>query len=60
MSQKMKGKKYTTEEKIRMLGQVDNGKTIPEACRENNISEQTFYRWVKKDGNLELADVLAI
>ena len=56
----MKGRKYTTEEKIRMLRQVDNGKTIPEACRENNISEQTFYRWVKKDGNLELADVLAI
>ena len=52
----MKGKRYTTEEKIRMLRQADKGKTILEACRENNISEQTFYRWRKKYGHLELAD----
>ena len=40
----MKGKKYTTEEKIRILRQADRGKSIQEVCRENNVSEQTFRR----------------
>lgn len=35
----MKGKKYTTEDKIRLLRAVDGGKTIQEVCREHNISE---------------------
>ena len=25
-------------------------------CRQHNISEQTFYRWKKKYGGMELAD----
>jgi putative transposase len=25
-------------------------------CREHNISEQTFYRWKKKYGGMELTD----
>ena len=29
--------------------------TLP-ICREHNISEQTFYRWKKKYGAMELAD----
>ncbi len=33
----MKGKRYTTEEKIRMLRQADKGKTILEACRECRV-----------------------
>ena len=35
----MKGKKYTTEEKIRILRQADGGQSIQEVCRENNLSE---------------------
>jgi hypothetical protein len=25
-------------------------------CRQNNISEQTFYRWRDKNGGMEVAD----
>ena len=50
----MKGKRYTTEEKIRMLRQADKGKTILEACRENNISEQTFHRWKREFGMIDV------
>ena len=53
----MKRKRYTTEQIIAILRQPDTGKTVQEACRGNNLSEQTFYRWRKKYGNLELADV---
>ena len=56
----MKRKRYTTEQMIVILRQADTGKTVEEICRGNNVSEQTFYRWGKKYGNLELADALAI
>jgi transposase-like protein len=35
----MKGKKYTTEEKIRILRQADAGESIVKVCREHNLSE---------------------
>ncbi len=50
----MKGKRYTTEEKIRMLRQADKGKTIQEVCRENNVSEQTFDRWKREFGMIDV------
>ena len=50
----MKGKSYTTKEKILILRQVDKWITIMEACRENNISEQTFHRWKRE---FEMMDV---
>ena len=41
----MKGKRYTTEEKLRILREADRGeKSILEICREANISEVTFHR----------------
>ena len=52
----MKGKTHSTEEIIRILRQVDGGETAQAICREHNISEQTFYRWKKKYGAMELAD----
>ena len=50
----MKGKKYTTEEKIRILRQADRGKSIQEVCRENNVSEQTYHRWKREFGMIDV------
>ena len=51
----MKGKRYTTEEKIRLLREADRGeKNIQDICREKNISEVTFHRWKKQFGHLEI------
>ena len=52
----MKGKTHSTEEIIRILRQADGGETAQSVCRKHNISEQTFYRWKKKYGDMELAD----
>ena len=52
----MKGKTHSTEEIIRILRQADEGETAQAVCREHNISEQPFYRWKKKYGDMELAD----
>jgi putative transposase len=50
----MKGKRYTTEEKIRILREADKGKAITEACREHNLSQVTFHRWKKQFGQMEI------
>ena len=50
----MKGKRYTTEDKIRILRGGDGGKAIAEMCRERNISEQTYYRWKRQCGMMEV------
>ena len=50
----MKGKRHTTEEKIRILRKTETGKTMQEVCREYGISEQTFYRWRKEFGMMDV------
>ena len=50
----MKGKRYTPEKKIRILRQADRGKSIQEVCRENNVSEQTFHRWKREFGMIDV------
>ena len=53
--QTMKRKRHTTEEKIRVLREADTaGKTIQDVCRERGISEQTFHRWKREFGMLEV------
>jgi putative transposase len=51
----MKGKRYTTEDKIRILREADRGeKGIEEICRQENVSEVTFHRWKKQFGHMAI------
>jgi putative transposase len=52
----MKGKRYSTEDKIRILRDADGGKNIVEVCKEKNISEVTFHRWKKQFGQMDLSE----
>jgi putative transposase len=52
----MKQKRHATEEIIRILREVDNGKNVEAVCRENNITTTSYYRWRKKYGGMELRD----
>ena len=52
----MKGKTHNIEEIIRIVRQADGDETAQSVCRAHNIFEQTFYRWKKKYGDMELAD----
>ena len=53
-----KGKKHTAEQIVSLLRQIEvavaNGKTTPIACREGGITEQTYYRWRKEFGGLQV------
>lgn len=51
----MKGKRRQTEEKIRILREAEtSGKSIGEVCRDHKVSEQTFHRWKREFGMLEV------
>jgi putative transposase len=41
----MKGKRYTEEQIIKILQEIETGKTVNETCRKYNVSENTVYRW---------------
>jgi transposase-like protein len=53
-----RGKKHTAEQIVSLLRQIEvgvaNGKTTPVACRESEITEQTYYRWRKEYGGLQV------
>ncbi len=50
----MKGKRYSTEDKIRILRQADAGQSIVEVCKEHNLSQVSFHRWKKQFGQMEV------
>ena len=51
----MKGKRYTTEQKIRILREAEEADaTIIGVCQARGISEQTFHRWKREFGMMEL------
>jgi putative transposase len=53
-----RGKKHTAEQIVNLLRQVEvgvaNGKTLPQACKEAEIVEQTYYRWRREFGGLKV------
>jgi len=50
--------RYKAEQIVTMLRQIEvsiaNGKTTPQACKEAEITVQTYYRWRKEYGGLKL------
>ena len=51
----MKGKRYPTEYKIRILREADRGeKSITDLCREENLSVVSFHRWKQQFGQMDI------
>lgn len=53
----MKGKRYSEEQIVRILKEVEKGKPVAVVCREHGVSEQSVYRWRTKFGGMEVSDV---
>lgn len=49
----MKKKRYSTEQIVAALKQVEMGMPVADLIRQLGISEMTYYRWKKKYGGLE-------
>ena len=53
-----RGKKHSAEQVVDLLRQIEvgvaNGKTTAQSCKEAEITEQTYYRWRKEYGGLQV------
>ena len=49
----MRRSRFSVEQIVAVLKQVELGMAVADACRKMGISEQTFYRWKKQYGCLE-------
>jgi len=54
----MRMMRYKPEQIVTLLRQIEvaiaNGKTTLQACKEAEITQQTYYRWRKEYGGLKL------
>jgi transposase-like protein len=59
-NRKMARRNYTTEQIIIKLRKIEllcnQGNTIAEAVRQEEITEQTYYRWRKQYGGMNTSD----
>lgn len=54
-------RRFTEEEMIRILREGEGSEeTIREVCRRQGITEQTFFRWRRKFGGMEVSDAVRL
>ncbi len=52
-----KGTRYSEEQIIRILKEVETGTSVSEVCRKYGVAEQTVYRWRSKYGGLDTSEL---
>jgi putative transposase len=53
----MKGKRYSQEQKVYALKQVEAGTQVVEVCRQLGVSVATFYQWKRTLGSLGISEL---
>ncbi len=53
-------KRLSAEAIIGILREAEAGAPLVEVCRKHGISEQTYYRWKKKFGGLDVTEAKRI
>ena len=53
----MKKTRFSEQQIVSILKQYDNGSKVTDICRENGISEATFYNWKAKYGGMDASQL---
>ena len=53
----MKKSKFSEEQVLGILKEVEGGKSVAEVSRHYGLTEQTFYRWRNKYGGLSVSEM---
>ena len=53
----MRKKRFTEHQIIKVLKQVEGGRSAADVCREYEISQATYYNWKAKYGGMGASDI---
>lgn len=53
----MKRNEYSEERIVKILKDVEDGMKVQDVVRKHGIHEQTYYKWKRKYGGMEVAEV---
>lgn len=56
----MKGKRYTEEQIIGILREVESGTAVADVCRKHNVSAWSISRWRRKYAGMDVSDAKAL
>ncbi len=52
----MKTKRFTDEQKIGILKELDAGISVKDLCRKHGVSDATIYYWKRRLGGMDVKD----
>ena len=53
----MRKSRFKESEIVGILKEVEGGRNVKDVCREQGISEATYYNWKSKYGGMEASDI---
>lgn len=53
----MRKSRFSEEQIIKILKRVELGQPLTDVCREEGISDATYYRWKAQYGGLEVSQL---